>query len=218
MSLEIKHLQFRYKKNQPLIENLSLSIPSGKVTAIVGSSGCGKTTLISLILGLLKPQLGTIEVFGQIFNDSKTFTATEFRKVGVVFQDYALFPHLTVNENITFGMSKKHKQDKKKLIDLLKLFDVANISYYYPHQLSGGQMQRVALARAMAMEPTLLLLDEPFSNLDSVLKVRLREEMLTIIHTLNMTTMIVTHDKEDAQFMAENTLDLNTLMQGFSKK
>lgn len=212
MSLEIKNLQFRYKKNQPLIENLSLSISKGKVTAIVGSSGCGKTTLISLILGLLKPQTGTIQVFDKVFNDDRTFTATELRKIGVVFQDYALFPHLTVNENIAFGMSKKNKKDNKMLVDLLRLFDLANISYFYPYQLSGGQMQRVAIARALAMEPTLLLLDEPFSNLDSTLKVRLRNEMLSIIHTLDITTMIVTHDKEDAKFMADHTINLIDLM------
>jgi iron(III) transport system ATP-binding protein len=212
MSLEIKNLNFRYKKNQPLIENLSLLIPQGKVTAIVGSSGCGKTTLISLILGLLKPQNGTIQVFNTCLNDEKTFVPTELRKIGVVFQDYALFPHLTVNENIAFGMNQKNKKENKKLIELLRLFDLAKVSYFYPYQLSGGQMQRVAIARALAMEPTLLLLDEPFSNLDNDLKVRLRNEMLTIIQTLNITTMIVTHDQEDAQFMADLTLDLKDLM------
>jgi iron(III) transport system ATP-binding protein len=212
MSLDIKNLHFRYKHNQPLIENLSLSIPSGKVTAIVGTSGCGKTTLISLILGLLKPQQGSIQVLDKILNDPKTYTATELRNIGVVFQDYALFPHLTVNENISFGMSKKNKKDTSLLIDLLRLFDLAKISYFYPYQLSGGQMQRVAIARALAMEPTLLLLDEPFSNLDSTLKIRLRNEILTIIHTLNITTLIVTHDKEDAEFMADHTIDLHELM------
>jgi iron(III) transport system ATP-binding protein len=212
MSLEIKNLNFRYKKNQPLIENLSLLIPQGKVTAIVGSSGCGKTTLISLILGLLKPQNGTIQVFNTCLNDEKTFIPTELRKIGVVFQDYALFPHLTVNENIAFGMNQNHKKENIKLIELLRLFDLAKVSYFYPYQLSGGQMQRVAIARALAMEPTLLLLDEPFSNLDNALKVRLRNEMLTIIQTLNITTMIVTHDQEDAQFMADLTLDLKDLM------
>jgi iron(III) transport system ATP-binding protein len=212
MSLNIQHLNFRYKKNQPLIDDLSFTIPTGKVLAVVGKSGCGKTTLISLILGLLKPQSGVIEVSDRIFSDHTLFIPTEVRSIGVVFQDYALFPHLSVSQNITFGMKKTGKAKEELLIKLLRMFDLANVSFFYPFQLSGGQMQRVAIARAIATEPSLLLLDEPFSNLDSTLKTRLRKELMDIIHSLNITTLVVTHDQEDASFMADQTLDLNRLL------
>lgn len=212
MSLNIQHLNFRYKKNQPLIDDLSFTIPTGKVLAVVGKSGCGKTTLISLILGLLKPQSGVIEVSDRIFSDHTLFIPTEVRSIGVVFQDYALFPHLSVSQNITFGMKKTGKAKEELLIKLLRMFDLANVSFFYPFQLSGGQMQRVAIARAIATEPSLLLLDEPFSNLDSTLKTRLRKELMDIIHSLNITTLVVTHDQEDASFMADQTLDLNLLL------
>jgi iron(III) transport system ATP-binding protein len=211
MSLNIQELNFRYKKNQSLIDNLSLTIPTGKVLAVVGKSGCGKTTLISLILGLLKPQSGLIKVSDRIFNDNQVFLATEARSIGVVFQDYALFPHLSVSQNITFGMKKTGKAKEELLISLLRMFDLANVSFFYPFQLSGGQMQRVAIARAIATEPTLLLLDEPFSNLDLALKTRLRKELMQIIRDLHITTLVVTHDKEDASFMADEILDLNVL-------
>jgi iron(III) transport system ATP-binding protein len=212
MSLNIDNLSFRYKPNHPLIENLSLSIATGEVTAIIGKSGCGKSTLINLILGLMKPQSGAIFMNGECLSNHRFTKLPEKRGVGVVFQDYALFPHLTVSENITFGLKIKGEEKQLRLIELLKMFDLTDVSYFYPYQLSGGQMQRVAIARAIAPRPSLLLLDEPFSNLDYDLKLRLRNELSLIIKQLKITTLIVTHDQEDAQLMAKQTFNLQGLM------
>ncbi len=211
MSLKIENLQFRYKANRPLIEHVSLTIETGKITAIVGDSGCGKSTLVSLIAGFIKPQQGTIIVHNKVLNQENTFVAIEDRGLGVVFQDYALFPHLTVIDNIAFGIKQKN-QNLQRVGSLLSLFNLGDVAYAYPFQLSGGQMQRVAIARALAIEPHMLLLDEPFSNLDQKLTVKLRQELAEIIQKLSITTLLVTHDLDDAKAIAHQTFSLPSLM------
>lgn len=184
------------------VHNFNLEIEKGEIVAITGESGCGKTTLLRLIAGLEVPNGGSISIYNQLVADTKTWVKPEKRKVGMVFQDYALFPHLTVQENIAFGLQKDI--DKKQRIDeLLVLVGLENYGKRYPYELSGGQQQRIALARALAPSPAVLLLDEPFSNLDEVLKEQVREELLQIIRQSNMTTLLVTHDTKDALTMAD---------------
>lgn len=212
MKISIEGLHFRYKPHLPLIENLSLHVTDGSIVAITGASGCGKSTFLQLILGLLKPQAGQIIQSSRVLNDAQTFVPPEARSIGVVFQDYALFPHLTVRENIGFGLRDGKKAKQEAIDSWLKLFALSEVAFSYPHQLSGGQMQRVAIARAIAPQPKLLLLDEPFSNLDRVLTERIRQELKPIFQALNMTIILVTHHQEDAVYLADTIIPFSTLM------
>ncbi len=184
-----------------------LSIKKGQIAGVVGESGSGKTTLMRLIAGLETPSAGTISLNGKMVNDTKVFTAPDKRNVGLVFQDYALFPHLTVKENIGYGLSsKKDAEDRVK--EMLGLVGLQDYEVRYPHQLSGGQQQRVAIARALAPNPELLILDEPFSNLDTSLKLQLRNEVFSIIKNTGVTALFVTHDVEDAIAIADKIVVL----------
>jgi iron(III) transport system ATP-binding protein len=212
MSLNINNLCFRYKPNQPLIENLSFHVKTGQLVAITGASGCGKSTLLQLILGFIQPVSGSIQFADRILTDDSNFVMPESRSIGVVFQDYALFPHLTVRENIGFGLRLPAKEKQSRIDKWLKLFSLADVAFSYPHQLSGGQMQRVAIARAVAPEPQLLLLDEPFSNLDPTLTARLRQDLKPIFLALNMTIVLVTHHRDDAMFLADEIYDFPLLL------
>ncbi len=212
MSLNITNLSFRYKPNQPLIEDLSFHVKTGQLVAITGASGCGKSTLLNLILGFIQPERGSIQFADRILNDDSHFVMPESRSIGIVFQDYALFPHLTVRENIGFGLKLPAKEKQSRIDKWLKLFSLADVAFSYPHQLSGGQMQRVAIARAVAPEPHLLLLDEPFSNLDPTLTARLRQDLKPIFLALNMTIILVTHHREDAMFLADEIFDFPRLL------
>jgi iron(III) transport system ATP-binding protein len=212
MSLNINNLCFRYKTNQPLIENLSFHVKTGQLVAITGASGCGKSTLLQLILGFIQPVSGSIQFADRILTDDSHFVMPESRSIGIVFQDYALFPHLTVRENIGFGLRLAAKVKQSRIDKWLKLFSLADVAFSYPHQLSGGQMQRVAIARALAPEPRLLLLDEPFSNLDPTLTARLRQDLKPIFLALNMTIILVTHHRDDAMFLADEIYDFPLLL------
>jgi iron(III) transport system ATP-binding protein len=212
MSLKIDHLSFRYKPNQPLIEDLSFHVKTGQLVAITGASGCGKSTLLQLILGFIQPLGGSIQFADRILSDHSHFVMPESRSIGIVFQDYALFPHLTVRENIGFGLRLTAKAKQTTIDKWLKLFSLSDVAFSYPHQLSGGQMQRVAIARAVAPEPQLLLLDEPFSNLDPSLTARLRQDLKPIFLALNMTIILVTHHREDAMFLADEIYDFPLLL------
>ena len=211
MSLNIQSLSFQYKENVPLIRQLDLTIPKGKIIALSGVSGCGKSTLIQLILGMLKPQTGKISFADTVLTDDKVFIPTHLRRIGVVFQDYALFPHLTVRENIGYGLRQKGQPKAQAIDRWLKLFALADVAFAYPHQLSGGQMQRVAIARALAPEPSLLLMDEPFSNLDTALAIRIREELKPIFQALKTTVLMVTHHQEDAAFLADDVIEFSQI-------
>jgi iron(III) transport system ATP-binding protein len=212
MSLKINNLCFRYKPNQHLIENLNFHVKTGQLVAITGASGCGKSTLLQLILGFIQPVSGSIQFADRILTDDSHFVMPESRSIGIVFQDYALFPHLTVRENIGFGLRLPAKEKQSRIDKWLKLFSLADVAFSYPHQLSGGQMQRVAIARAVAPEPQLLLLDEPFSNLDPTLTARLRQDLKPIFLALNMTIVLVTHHREDAMFLADEIYDFPLLL------
>lgn len=208
--LELKNLYKKYqRKDVWAVKNLSLQVPKGELLALVGESGSGKTTLLRMIAGFEVPDQGTIslngrEVFGPAVN-----VQPENRRIGMVFQDYALFPHLRVRDNILFGLQKAKKNVKQgRLEELLELVGLQTQAHKYPHELSGGQQQRVALARALAPQPDILLLDEPFSNLDEVLKEQMRSDMRHIIKNTSITAIFVTHDTRDALTTADRIVIL----------
>jgi len=206
MNLSIEQLNFQYKNSRERIfDNFALSVQEGQILAILGKSGSGKSTLLRIIAGLEENAKGIIRIGEKLVQSRDIFVPVEKRKVGFVFQDYALFPFMTLSQNIAFGMKVK---DQRKLESLFSLVQLEGLEKRYPHELSGGQQQRTALARALAGEPDLLLMDEPFSNLDSALVMDLREELKTIIQSQRMTTLLVTHDPEDAAALADRTLML----------
>lgn len=170
----------------------------GEIIGIEGPSGSGKSTLLRLIAGLEVPFEGTITISGKTVVDPSTFIPPENRGVGMVFQDYALFPHLTVAENVEFGLHRLPKKQRgARMEEMLELVHLTGFDKRYPHELSGGQQQRVALARALAPKPSILLMDEPFSNLDAELKSTIRGELRDILQKANMTCLFVTHDHAD---------------------
>jgi iron(III) transport system ATP-binding protein len=206
MNLSINQLNFQYKNSKERIfDNFALSVQEGQILAILGKSGSGKSTLLRIIAGLEENAEGVIRIGDKLVQSRDIFVPVEKRKVGFVFQDYALFPFMTVSQNIAFGMKVK---DQRKLESLFSLVQLEGLEKRYPHELSGGQQQRTALARALAGEPDLLMMDEPFSNLDSALVMDLRMDLKTIIKSQRMTTLLVTHDPEDAAALADRTLML----------
>ncbi len=170
--------------------------------ALLGPSGCGKTTLLRLIGGFEVPDAGEIELDGRMLVSPSSFLPPEKRKVAVVFQDFALFPHMNVAKNVAFGLPKGADR-KRRVAELLELVGLQDLDRRMPHELSGGQQQRVALARALAAEPTLILLDEPFSNLDPSIRHRVRAEVKQLIQSIGITALFVTHDQEEALSLAE---------------
>lgn len=189
------------------LKKVSFDLKKGDVCAIVGESGSGKTTLVRLIAGLERPDHGIIELDGKTVSSIKKLVPPEKRKIGLVFQEYALFPHLTILDNILYGISKlKNKKERAK--EVLELVGLTAMEKRYPHQLSGGQQQRVALARALAPNPSLLILDEPFSNLDAMLRMQLRSQVFEIIKKTGVTALFVTHDTQDALSVADEILIL----------
>ena len=179
------------------VRDLDLEVWEGEILAVLGPSGCGKTTLLRLIAGLERPDRGTIRLRGRLLAGDGAWVPPERRRIGLVFQDYALFPHLTVGENVAFGVPKG--VDKAERVrELLELVGLSGLERRMPHELSGGQQQRVALARTLAADPELVLLDEPFSNLDASLRAKVREDVLRILRAANATAIIVTHDQEEA--------------------
>ncbi|CAI8357500.1 MAG: Sulfate/thiosulfate import ATP-binding protein CysA [Flavobacterium sp. SCGC AAA160-P02] len=205
--VDIKGLQKSYTKGNPVLCVDELSIQKGTTTAVVGESGSGKTTLMRLIAGLESPELGSISLYGTIFTNPKKMVSPEKRQVGMVFQDHALFPHLTIYNNLAFGLSDK-ECIKDRVLELLSLVNLEGFENRYPHELSGGQQQRIALARALAPKPKILILDEPFSNLDTSLKLQLRNEVFSILKKTDITTLFITHDMDDAIYIADEIVVL----------
>ncbi|PKR80856.1 ABC transporter ATP-binding protein [Brumimicrobium salinarum] len=206
--LKIDSLSKSYDKGKNYaLQDVSFELKSGDVCAIVGESGSGKTTLVRLIAGLERPDEGSISLSGKVLSSVDQFTQPEKRKIGLVFQEYALFPHLTVLENILYGIAKQ-KDKKERAQEMLDLVGLSEMGGRYPHQLSGGQQQRVALARALAPNPSLLILDEPFSNLDTMLRTQLRSQVFEIIEKTGVTVLFVTHDTQDALSVADEILIL----------
>lgn len=185
-----------------ILKDISLTVNEGEMISLLGPSGCGKTTTLKIIAGLLTPDKGDL----LIGNKSVSKVSVEKRGAVIVFQDYLLFPHMTVKENINFGLRMKKTNKKtmgKKVNKLLKLIKLNGFEDRYPDELSGGQKQRVAIARALAVNPKVLLLDEPFSNLDTSLRDEMREFISKIQRDLNITTILVTHDKEEALMISD---------------
>ena len=189
------------------LDDISLEIASGEAAVILGPSGCGKTTLLRLIAGLAVPDAGQVTLNGSVVATARrVIVPPHQRRLGFVFQDLALWPHLTVQENLDFvlGSSNLARGDRQRRVhDALALVRIEQFSKRYPHQLSGGEQQRVALARAIVGEPRVLLLDEPLSSLDAELRADMRTELARLQRTLNLTTVYVTHDREDAAVLAD---------------
>lgn len=196
--IKLKNISFAYNSKQLILDDVSLTLESNQVLGLVGPSGGGKSTLLRIIAGLESPNQGCITINDREIVSDGTFVKAEHRNIGMVFQDYALFPHMTVKKNILYGLSHMNKSEKlKRLDEVLALIEMTEYQNRYPHQLSGGQQQRVALARAIAPRPKVLLLDEPFSNLDHDLIEHVRKELFSLIKNIGITTIIVTHNIED---------------------
>lgn len=206
MFVSIEDLTFQFTKSQgPIIENFSMTVEKGEIVGIIGPSGSGKSTLLRLVAGLEEPQKGNITVAGRVIVSNKTYIEPENRGIGMVFQDYALFPHLTVAANISFGLHKLSRKERQNRLDeILELVQLSDYKNRYPHELSGGQQQRVALARALAPRPFILLLDEPFSNLDTDLKTTIRLELRDILEKAEMTCLFVSHDQADIDAICDH--------------
>ncbi|WP_394249555.1 ABC transporter ATP-binding protein [Arthrobacter pityocampae] len=181
------------------VESLDLAIPAGELVTLIGPSGCGKSTTLRLVAGLERPDAGRITVAGEVVADRSRFVNPENRRVGLVFQDHALFPHLSVARNVAFGLDRLPRAERRKRVgDLLDLVRLAHLADRYPHELSGGEQQRVALARALAPRPAVVLLDEPFSSLDESLRAQVRRDTVATLRETGTTGVLVTHDQTEA--------------------
>ncbi len=198
--LEIQNLWHEFKPNKNnnwVLKDINLSLRPGELVGLLGPSGCGKTTLLRLIAGFENPKRGLIKRNGEIISSNHYLLSPERRHIGMVFQDYALFPHLNVWDNVCFGINKK-EQSIKRANWLLTLLDIYEFKNRYPHELSGGQSQRVALARALAPGNSLVLLDEPFCSLDVEVRSRLRSELSSVLKSCSASALLVTHDPHEA--------------------
>lgn len=200
IALKISNVSFSYKKGAKAINNFNLEVRKGSFTTLLGESGCGKTTILKLISGFLQPDSGIIEIDG--INQNKV--EPDKRKIAFVFQNYALFPHLTVKHNILYGVKNKKNENNYKIFeDTVKSLNLDALLTRFPHELSGGQQQRVALARSLVLNPKILLMDEPLSSLDTKLREKVRDELKEIQQKLKITTIYVTHDREEALSLSD---------------
>jgi iron(III) transport system ATP-binding protein len=183
------------------VDRADLCVERGELVALLGPSGCGKTTLLRLVAGFERPDAGEIRLLDRTVAGGTTWLPPEKRRVGMVFQDYALFPHLTVTENVGFGVSRR--QRARRVPELLEIVGLELLGHRLPHELSGGQQQRVALARALAPSPEIVLLDEPWSNIDPLLRGTIRDELAAILRGIGVTVVLVTHDREEAFSLAD---------------
>ncbi len=209
--IEFKNISHQYGYI-PSVQDINFTVNSHEVVGLLGPSGCGKSTILRLAAGLETPSAGEIWIKGEKIADPKSTMRPEDRGIGMVFQDYALFPHMTIMDNILFALNGQNYaslNSVKKAELALNALEQTHLTDYrdaLPHQLSGGQQQRVALARALAPNPGLILLDEPFSGLDSRLKEQIRDDMLHVLHEIGTAVLIVTHDSEEAMFMADRLM------------
>jgi len=207
-ALELEGVGKRYPgAAEAALGEVSLRVGPGELVAVVGASGCGKTTLLRLIAGLEFPDRGAIRLGGEVVAGESTWVPPERRGVGLVFQDFALFPHLRVSDNVAYGLRHLPRTERRERTGrMLELVGLNGLSERYPHQLSGGQQQRVALARALAPAPRLLLLDEPFSNLDTPLKIVLQKELARLLEASGVPTLLVVHEVEDIVALADRVV------------
>ncbi|HXC66465.1 MAG TPA: ABC transporter ATP-binding protein [Nitrospiraceae bacterium] len=208
--LELRSVSCAYDPHRPAIRDISFSAREGEILCLLGPSGCGKTTILRAIAGFEPVRFGEIFLSGRRVSSPSEMIPTEERRVGMVFQEYALFPHLRVADNIAFGLHHLSRAERTRQVqEMLRLTGLEGLERRYPHELSGGQQQRVALARALVRNPVVLLLDEPFSNLDPDMASRMRQELHALLRRMKTTTILVTHDHDEAFAMADRIAVLN---------
>jgi len=208
--LELRHVSCAYETGHPAVQGISFAAREGEILCLLGPSGCGKTTILRAIAGFEPVRSGQLFLSGQLVSSPDVMTPTENRRVGMVFQEYALFPHLRVQDNISFGLHHLARSERASRVqEMLRLTGLEGFERRYPHELSGGQQQRVALARALVQNPVVLLLDEPFSNLDPDMAGRMRQELHDLLRRTKTTTVLVTHDHDEAFAMADRIAVLN---------
>jgi iron(III) transport system ATP-binding protein len=208
--LELRSVSCAYDPRRPAIRDISFSAREGEILCLLGPSGCGKTTILRAIAGFEPVRSGEIFLSGRRVSSSSEMIPTEERRVGMVFQEYALFPHLCVADNIAFGLHHLSRAERTHQVqEMLRLTGLEGLERRYPHELSGGQQQRVALSRALVRNPVVLLLDEPFSNLDPDMASRMRQELHALLRRMKTMTILVTHDHDEAFAMADRIAVLN---------
>ncbi len=199
MILELKQLNKSFDK--PVLKDIDLEIEQGQIISILGKSGSGKSTLLNIIAGFEKANSGSLKINNEVVFDKKTNIQPQNRKIGFVFQNYALFPHLNVEKNLLFGV--KNRKNKQLVKDLLEMINLEGYEKKYPHELSGGEQQRVSIARVLATDPDIILLDEPFSSIDTLLKTQIEKELLALIKKSAKTAIFVTHDPKEAMAISD---------------
>ena len=208
--LELRYVSCAYETGRPAVQGISFAAREGEILCLLGPSGCGKTTILRAIAGFEPVLSGQLFLSGQLVSSPDMMIPTENRRVGMVFQEYALFPHLRVQDNIAFGLQHLARSERAARVqEMLRLTGLEGFERRYPHELSGGQQQRVALSRALVQNPVVLLLDEPFSNLDPDMAGRMRQELHDLLRRTKTTTVLVTHDHDEAFAMADRIAVLN---------
>ncbi|MBP1969123.1 iron(III) transport system ATP-binding protein [Virgibacillus natechei] len=209
--IQLENITKHFKGGEkPAVNSLQLNIEKGEIITLLGPSGCGKTTTLRMIAGFENPSEGSLHIDGkEVYSDSRTLPP-EKRGIGMVFQDYALFPHMSILKNVMFGLNKwSIKAKKQRAAEVLELVGLEEYAHRYPTELSGGQQQRIALARALAPRPNVVLMDEPFSNLDASLREKMRFDVTNILRKTNTTAIIVTHDQKDAFAVSNRVVVMN---------
>ena len=207
-ALSVSNVKHTYDNNDFILKGVDLTVKEGEIVSLLGPSGSGKTTLLRLIAGLEKLKFGSINIKGTEVANVRSFIPTHKRNVGLVVQERVLFPHITVLKNVIFGIKANKNEKITRGMEILKLFKIDKYANHYPSKLSSGEQQRVAIARAIAPNPRILLMDEPFGNLDETLRIELRLETKKIIKENNITSIIVTHDIEDAKTISDKIIKI----------